>query len=126
MMMALGDFRFRVNTAAYQTMKQTSSYNWTSQNRIGDAPLHQSTGKGTETIELEGIILPHYRGGFSQIRSMRSLASQMQPLTLVSGNGDVLGQWMIKQVEETQSIFNSSGMAQKMTFRLQLEQFDFF
>ena len=55
MMLALGDFRFSVNTAAYQSLRHTSTYNWTSQNRIGEAPLHQNTGRGNDTLDLEGV-----------------------------------------------------------------------
>ena len=124
MLLALGDFRFSINTCAYQQLKQTSSYNWHTQNTIGGRPIHQCTGASPETIELEGVIYPHYKGGLHQIQNMRNQANRMQPLTMVSGNGDVLGRWVIKQVEETSSNFTSNGKAQKLTFRLQLEKFD--
>ena len=124
MMLALGDFRFSINTAAYQQLKQTSTYNWHTQNTIGGPPIHQCTGIAPETIDLEGVIYPHYKGGLHHIQNMRNQANRMQPLTMVSGNGDVLGRWVIKQVEETSSNFTSNGKAQKLTFRLQLEKFD--
>ena len=123
-MLALGDFRFSINSAAYQQLKQTSAYNWHAQNTIGGTPVHQCTGKSAETIDIEGIIYPHYKGDLNQIQSMRHQANLMQPLTMVSGNGDVLGQWVIKQMEETSNHFTSNGRAQKLTFRLQLEKFD--
>ena len=46
MMLALGPYRFSLNTSAYQTLKRSSEYRWPSLERIGQEPLLQALGQG--------------------------------------------------------------------------------
>ena len=41
MMMALGDFRFAINTAAYNSLRRTHEYRWQAQNRLQQRPSQQ-------------------------------------------------------------------------------------
>ena len=119
-MLALGDYRFSVDTAAYQELVRTSEYRWQAQERLGNRPAQQYLGPGEESIELTGNIFPAYRGGLGQLDAMRAEAGKGQPLMLTSGAGDVLGKWCLTRVEETRSVFYANGSPRKMEFRLQI------
>lgn len=121
MMLALGPYRFSLNTSAYKTLKRSTEYRWSKVERIGDIPLLHALGKGSDTIDLDGVIYPHFRGGLNQIKGMRE--NQQKPLLLINGLGEVLGHFVITRIEELQSNFLSDGTARKIEFRLSLERY---
>lgn len=119
-MLALGDFRFEVGTAAYQSLQRSQAFRWEKQNRIGRLPALQFTGPDAETVELKGAIYPAFRGGLEQVPAMRDLASLGVPLDLVDGTGRVLGLWCIESVAETGTVFTDDGQPRKLEFTLKL------
>lgn len=122
-MLALGDFRFEIGTAAYQTLVRTQAYRWEKQDRIGRLPALQFVGADLQTVELDGVIYPAFRGGLGQVRAMRALAARGEPLDLVAGTGDVLGRWCIVEVSETGSVFLDDGRPRKIEFALKLQEY---
>lgn len=123
MMLALGPYRFSLNTSAYQSLKRSSEYRWPSIERIGKEPLLQAIGPGCDRIDLDGVIYPHFRGGLGQINAMRDSAARQEPLMLINGQGNVLGRFVIAQVEESQNTFLADGSPRKIEFRLSLERY---
>lgn len=122
-MMALGEFRFSIGTAAYQSLTRSASFRWSAQERIGRAPALQFMGPGEETIQLEGAIFPQYRGGAGQVEAMRIMAGKGEPLTLVDGRGRYWGSYVIRQVGEAGSAFLDDGAARKIEFSLELARY---
>lgn len=125
-MMALGGaegFQFSLNTAAYGTLKRKTEWRWPKVERLEKGPARQSIGPGDDTMTLEGVIYPHFRGGVRQIEKMRALAGKGEPLALVDGMGYAYGLWCIEAVEETASAFLSNGAPRKMEFTLSLGLF---
>lgn len=119
-MLALGDYRFSVDTAAYNSLQRTTTYRWARQDRIGTVPAAQWVGPGEDTISLRGVVYPHYSGGLAQISNMRAEAAQGRPLRLVDGRGTVHGFWTIDKVREDESVFLPGGIPRKIDFRMQL------
>ncbi|MEM7047006.1 MAG: phage tail protein [Pseudomonadota bacterium] len=120
-LMALGDFRFSIATAAYQTLRRENEYRWAAQDRIGREPARQWLGQGHDTITLEGVIYPAERGaGTEQITAMRNAASKGEPLILVDGTGHVWGKHVIERIEETQSHLHTDSQPRKQAFALTL------
>lgn len=130
-LMTLGDseqqFRFAIDTAAYQGLTRRTEWRWPAQERLWNEPARQFTGKGNDEITLEGVILPAFRGGIGQIKAMRALAdraltdaSGARPLLLVTGYGEVLGEWVITAIEEEQPLIGPSGAPIEQRFRLTL------
>lgn len=122
-MMALGGYRFAIGTAAFQTLRRATEYRWAQMNRIGRRPAMQYVGPGVESIDLDGVIYPHFRGGLRQVEAMRAEARLGLPLMLVSGTGYGLGRWVIVSVEETGSVFLSNGAPRKIEFRLSIKHY---
>lgn len=122
-MMMLGMYQFSVSTAAYESLRRSVDYRWPVQERIGRRPARQFVGIGDETIELSGVILPHYLGGLGQLDSMRELAGQGVALTLADGRGRIWGKYCITAVSETRTVFWPDGEPRRMEFRLSLGRY---
>lgn len=120
-MMMLGPYMFSVGTAAPRQVARTARFAWPAQERVGERPLLQWTGKGEERIEIEGVIYPEYKGGLRQVQAMRELAGLGKRWLLVDGLGVVYGLYAILQVEETGAVYDKHGAPRRISFRLQLE-----
>lgn len=123
-MMQLGFLQFSLDNAAYQRLSRSSEYRWASQSRIGSNDALQFTGYGPETIEIGGVIYPHFKGGLRQLDKMRLQASLGLPLPLVSGAGRVLGLWVIETIYEGQEIFAKQGIPLKQEFTMRIARYD--
>ncbi len=119
-MMALGDYRFSLDTAAYNELSRYHAERWSPVERIGRRPAMQHVGRGEERIDLGGVIYPTHRGGLGQVERMRQTAAAGEPLLMVTGYGEVLGEMVILSVEERQTYHFPDGAARKMEFRLSL------
>jgi len=122
-MMALGSYRFAIETSAYQQLQRTISYRWQAQDRINNDPAMQFVGPGAEQINLEGVIYPDFRGGLGQIEGMKDSADRGEPLLLVDGLGQIWGRWVILQIEETREVFLKNGVPRKISFRLSISRY---
>lgn len=122
--MQLGSFRFSIDTAAYQSLRRSLEVRWPSQPVNGAEDVLQFTGITTETIELEGVIYPFFRGGSGQLDRMRSVARNRLPLSLIAGTGAVLGLWVITRVTEGQTVFAEGGEPRRQEFGVALRRYD--
>jgi phage protein U len=128
-MLALGDYRFSVDTAAYQTLQQSQSWGWVEQARVGSQPLLQLTGKALRSITMTGTIYPEYKGGFGQVSLMRKEADKGKPLTLLSmsetvdSSGLIVGDFVIVSVSETHRMFRGDGSPRAIEFSIELKQY---
>lgn|SRR5574344_588156 len=123
MMMILGAYRFCIDNAAYQSFVRSTEYKWEEQKRLqGDAAM-QFVSNGSETITLEGVIYPQFKGGLKQVALMRAEAGLGIPLMLISGNGTAFGRWCITSINETHTVFLKDGSPRKITFSLTLKRY---
>lgn len=122
-MLALGEFRFEIASAAYQKLAYSQSWRWPEQARITREPALQFMGKNAAEIDLEGVIYPSFQGGLSQIETMRKLADRGEPLSLVDGLGRVWDRWVITELSDTRTLFTDDGQPRKLEFRLKLKAY---
>lgn len=122
-MYMLGPFMFSRDTAAPQTISRTNHYEWSQQARLGRENSNQFTGIGEDTIELEGVLYPEYKGGTEQITLMRLMAEQGKALMFVSGTGFVYGEYCIVDVEEKGMHLAPNGKPKKVEFTLTLQRY---
>jgi phage tail protein len=123
-MMMLGAYPFMLDTAAYQTLKRSSSYRWKEQARIGRKPGQQYIGPGADQVTLQGEILPHWKGGYGQIDAMRAQAARGKPLMMLEGYGGyVLGDWVILKIDETKSELMGNGAPRAIAFSMTLKEY---
>lgn len=125
-MAKLGSFVFGLNTAGFSQLERRSSHDWAEQKRIGRKPAMQSVGPGADTISLQGVIYPHFRGGLGQVGAMRAMQGSAEPLALVyafESAGQYCGRWCIKEITEGRTVFFSNGMPRKIEFSLELVEY---
>lgn len=118
-MVGLGEFRFSMSTAAYQSLERENSWRWPSSEVIGFMPQPQYVGPGEAVIRLSGTVYPHFAGaGLGQLDDMRAEADKGEPLKMVDGTGRYWGRWAITSIRETQTVFWSSGAPRCQEFEL--------
>lgn len=122
-MMALGALRFGIGQTSYQKLTRSAEFRWEQVDRIGRYPSLQFMGPGAETIQLSGVIYPHFRGGLRQIDLMREFAKNGQPFLLVDGMGWVWSRWVITNIEETKTHFLTDGAPRKIEFNITLKAY---
>ena len=122
-MIALCGYRFSLTSAAYQEIRKSHTYRWQAQERLQRRPAQQFVGLGNETLDLKGTIYPHFQGGLQQLELMRAQAGRGEPLLLVDGLGFIWGQWVILQVDETQTLLLTNGLPRKQEFQLRLTRY---
>lgn len=127
-MLALGDFRFSISTAAYDSLVRTRTWDWTEQPLVGGFPAMQLTGKSAPSITLQGIIYPEHQGGYSQIPAMTLEADKGVPLDLMafdnSEAGVYLGQWVITALTDSQRVFRANGAPRAIEFSIHIKRID--
>lgn len=123
MLIALGIFRFSLNTAPLVSESHRRSWQWVENEVIGSAPELQYTGPMPETLELQGIIYPHYSGGFAQVELMAMMAGQGMPQLLVTGTGKVLGLWVIEGVDDDRTRHLVNGAPRRIDFSIYLRKY---
>ena len=116
-------YRFSRDTAAYQGRNRTTSYRWAKQERLTKDPTLQFVGPGDDTLQLSGVIYPHYKGGLAQVELMRQEAGQGAPFILMEGTGQFFGKFVIESVKENQEHFTTEGVPKKISFTLDLRKF---
>ncbi|WP_034106671.1 phage tail protein [Pseudomonas lurida] len=114
---------FNLDTAAFDELRRSSAFRWASQERLTRRPAQQAIGMGDEKLTLKGAIFPGFRGGIKQLDALRSLGGKLQPLTLTTGYGDVLGTWCMISVDEEQSALLAGGIPRKQGFTLEFVRY---
>ena len=123
-MIKLGAYLFSLDTAAYQQLSRATAYRWQALERVNQLATLQFTGPGEDSISLNGVILPTFRGGLGQLDAMRAEAAKGEPLLMVDGRGYVHGRWVILSVNETQKTFERGGVPLQIEFSIRLRKYD--
>lgn len=124
MLMALGQFVFSLDTLAYQELKRSNTWRHPSNSRVGARPARQFVGVGDETFALSGWIAPGQLGDYGSMDELRAMGDSGQAFALVSGNGEVFGQFVLESLNETGTLHDRYGYPSKVTFDLQLVRVD--
>lgn len=124
MLMALGQFVFSLDTLAYQELKRSNTWRHPSNSRVGARPARQFVGVGDETFALSGWIAPGQLGDYGSLDELRAMGDSGQAFALVSGNGEVFGQFVLESLNETGTLHDRYGYPSKVTFDLQLVRVD--
>ena len=117
-LMAWGSYMFEMGTQAYEELSRKSGGRWKAHEIIGRAPAAQYLGPAEQIITLKGTIYPEYTGGNSaaQLRAMEQESIAGSVFSLVSGNGDVYGEFYLDNISVTETYPKADGTAQKITF----------
>jgi hypothetical protein len=123
MMMALDMFAFEIGTLPYQELQRKWAWRHAQSDRFGALPAAQFVGPGPESISLTGSLIPGEGiGSYTALKTLVEMADTGEAYSLVSGVGEVLGDYFIRSIDQTQSLFFVDGMARKSDFTVELER----
>jgi len=114
---------FNLDTAAFDELSRSSEFRWASQERLSRRPAQQAIGMGEEKLTLKGTIYPGFKGGLKQLDTLRTIGARLQPLTLTTGYGEVIGTWCLKTIAEEQGAFLHGGIPRKQGFTLEFGRY---
>lgn len=125
MLMALDMFAFEIGSLPYQELQRRWHWRHAEADRFGARSAYQFVGPGTETVELVGALYPGEGiGSYSSIDTIIEMGKTGDAYTLVSGVGEVLGDFIIRGLDLRQDRFFVDGAARRGDFRLNLERVD--
>ncbi len=116
-------YYFNLDTAAFDELTRSTEFRWASQERLSRRPAQQAVGMGEEKLTLKGSIYPGFKGGLKQLDMLRSIGARLQPLTLTTGYGEVIGTWCLKSINEEQSVLMHGGIPRKQGFTLEFVRY---
>lgn len=112
-------YYFNLDTAAFEELRRQTAFRWAGQERLSRSIAQQAVGQGEDKISIKGVIYPGHKGGLKQLDTLRSIGRNLRPLSLVTGYGEVLGNWCLLSVEEEQSSLLAGGIPRKQSFSLE-------
>lgn len=115
----LKPYHFNLDTAAFDELTRKTAFRWAGQERLTRDIAQQAVGQGEDRLTIKGAIFPLFRGGIGQLNELRSIGRRLQPLTLTTGYGEVLGTWCLLSVDEEQGALLAGGIPRKQGFNLE-------
>ncbi|MDD2047325.1 phage tail protein [Pseudomonas putida] len=112
-------YYFNLDTAAFEELRRQTSFRWSGQERLSRSVAQQAVSLGEEKINIRGTIFPTLKGGLGQLQTLRSIGRLLRPLSLISGYGEVLGNWCLTNIDEDQSNLLAGGIPRKQAFTLE-------
>jgi phage protein U len=112
-------YYFNLDTAAFEELRRQTSFRWTGQERLTRSVAQQAVSLGEEKINIRGTIFPRRKGDLGHLQTLRSIGRLLRPLSLVSGYGEVLGNWCLTGIDEDQSNLLAGGIPRKQAFTLE-------
>ncbi|WP_369303062.1 phage tail protein [Pseudomonas sp. N2-5-1-1] len=116
-------YYFNLDTAAFDELTRSTEFRWASQERLSRRPAQQAVGQGDEKLTLKGTIYPGFKGGLKQLDTLRTIGGRLQPLTLTTGYGEVIGTWCLKTINEEQGALLHGGIPRKQGFSLEFVRY---
>ncbi|KJK05378.1 phage tail protein [Pseudomonas tussilaginis] len=112
-------YYFNLDTAAFDELRRQTAFRWAGQERLSRSIAQQAIGQGEDKLSLKGAIYPGHKGGLKQLDTLRSMGRRLQPLSLTTGYGEVLGNWCLLSLDEEQSSLLAGGIPRKQGFSLE-------
>lgn len=122
MLLALGLFVFETPTIPFTEIQRRRSWRHGKSARVGARDASQYLGPGDDAVSLSGVLLPGYAGTFGAMRTLCSLADEGQAWPLVTGTGEVMGDFVITSIDERGSVLMVDGLPRKIDFTIELER----
>lgn len=119
-MFTLGPVVLEVPALAATEATRTARHRWMPQERLGARPGWQWLGPGEETMTLSGVSIVLAAGTADAVSALRSAAADGEALPLSDGDGQVLGRWAVRSIEERRRGIMADGTPRRVSWRLEL------
>ena len=120
----LGFFVFHTATIPYHGIDRSQSWRHPHKSIVGNdsPPPSQYTGKEPDTITIQAELRPEVTGGDMSINLLRSMADGGKPWPLILGTGQLLGSYVITEIQDKQSQLMYDGKARAISFSMSLKK----
>lgn len=122
MLASLGLFVFTLSTIPYQTKETSRSWRHSGSARIGAIESNQFTGPDNATISVSGVLHPELTGGLITISLLERMADTGAAWPYITGTGDVVGLYVIKDIKYTESNTFKNGKPRQIDFSMTLRE----
>lgn len=119
-LIAIGMFVFRTDGPTFDELERRVDFKWEASPRYGERDALQFTGPGEDKITISGKLVPEIAGSYSDIETLREMGDIGEVQDVVLGTGKVLGQYVIKAVDDRQESIVAGGMARVVDFAVDL------
>lgn len=124
-MMSLGLFVFTRQTIPFQTLERQQNWRHPTNSIVGGLPQAQFLGKESETISLNGRLMPEITGGVLSLKALEIMADYGASYPLIDGSTfEILGFFVIESLQQTKTALFADGAARAIDFTLQLKRTD--
>lgn len=125
MLMSLDMFIFEIGTLPFTELRQRWEWRFAEGDRFRHRAAQQFLGPGAETVDLTGALYPGDGiGDYFSFDTIREMALEGRAYTLSAGTGEILGEFTIRTLERTSTLFFVDGAPRKSDFSLQLVRAD--
>lgn len=122
MLLALGLFVFQNDTLAFDELQRRTAWKHAKAGRVGARDASQFLGPGDDTVSLQGALLPEVSGTFASMRKLREMADEGDSWPLVTGTGEVLGDFVIISIDERRKHMLVDGTPRWTDFTIELDR----
>jgi len=121
-LMTLGLFVFETASLPFESFDRSTDWRYGQADRFDARKASQFTGPGDDKITLTGVLYGGQIGSYGALSTIRDMADAGEAYPLIDGSGNVMGNWFIKSLKETRTLFFVDGMPRKADFTLDLER----
>lgn len=118
----LGMFVFETGTLPFVSLDRNSDWRYAQAERFDARKASQYVGPGDDKISLTGSLYGGQIGSYGALATIREMADAGEAYPLLDGLGNVLGNWFIRSLKETQTLFFIDGVPRKADFSMELER----
>jgi len=122
MLMSFGMFQFEIGTLPFQELARSRSWRFGRTARFGARDATQFLGPGDDKVTLAGGLVPGLAGRFSSVERLAEMAEEGLAWPLTDGTGNVLGNYVIDQLDHKATTFMVDGLARKGDFTVTLSR----
>lgn len=124
MLMSIGQFAFETDTALFDQLRRRRSWRHPASDRVAARPARQFAGPDEDSISLSGRIYPGQLGNPDSLTELAEMADTGQAWSLVGGEGEVYGAFVILSQDETHRALLPDGRGLVIDFSLDLTRVD--
>jgi phage protein U len=126
--LALGPHVFEILPLSLQQLDEVTRAKWPAVSRFGRAPARQYTGRGEDSLRVEGLIFNEEFGGFEDYLALKQTQRQPEPVDMIgwgsaSGYARVFGPVVLLEVGATHEYLGTSGVGRKISFHVVVAPF---
>jgi len=123
-LLILGNFKFIPVKKAFNQITKANNYRWEEIRKYKNKSSMFFSGEDLKTISISGEIYTRLSKELDPFKNLYESAENGENLTLISSSGEVLGEFIVLNINVSESSFSKFGVANKIGFTLNLKEYN--